>query len=77
MWHDMLWQGKIQKHITRKALDTPDDACVPAVAHPVPPEGAIQCRGVGYDWLDELRAKAADEMRIAMSLFVLCCWPSF
>lgn len=53
-------QGKIEKHIMRKAFDTPEDVYLPK--HILYRQKEQFSDGVGYNWIDELRAKAAAEV---------------
>lgn len=60
MRRDAMRQGKIEKHIMREAFDTPDDVYLPQ--HILYRQKEQFSDGVGYNWIDELRAKAADEV---------------
>lgn len=53
-------QGKIEKHIMRAAFDTPEDVYLPQNILYRQKEQFSD--GVGYSWIDELRAKAAEEV---------------
>lgn len=70
--YDLMWQGKIEKHIMRKAFDTPDDVYLPQ--HILYRQKEQFSDGVGYNWIDELRAKAADEVGWRRFVFGPCAW---
>ena len=56
----LIRQGKIEKDILRKAFDTPDDEYLPK--HILYRQKEQFSDGVGYNWIDELRAKASEEV---------------
>ncbi|CAN0315543.1 unnamed protein product [Ectocarpus sp. 6 AP-2014] len=56
----MVAPGKIEKYIMRKAFDTPEDVYLPQ--HILYRQKEQFSDGVGYNWIDELRAKAAEEV---------------
>ncbi|CAN0054314.1 unnamed protein product, partial [Ectocarpus sp. 8 AP-2014] len=58
--HSGSQSGKIEKHIMRKAFDTPEDVYLPQ--HILYRQKEQFSDGVGYNWIDELRAKAAEEV---------------
>lgn len=51
----------------RKAFDTPEDVYLPQ--HILYRQKEQFSDGVGYNWIDELRAKAAEEVGTVMPLF--------
>lgn len=59
-------QGKIEKYIMRKAFDTPEDPYLPQ--HILYRQKEQFSDGVGYNWIDELREKAEQEVRQRLGL---------
>lgn len=56
----MTPQGKAEKYIMRKAFDTPEDPYLPQ--HILYRQKEQFSDGVGYNWIDELRGKAEQEV---------------
>eukprot|EP00904_Undaria_pinnatifida_P008512 jgi/Undpi1/4791/HiC_scaffold_19.g08144.m1 len=56
----LISPGKIEKYIMRKAFDTPEDPYLPQ--HILYRQKEQFSDGVGYNWIDELRGKAEQEV---------------
>ena len=64
-------QGKIEKYIMRKAFDTPEDPYLPQ--HILYRQKEQFSDGVGYNWIDELRGKAEEEVGHRLAWLTMFC----
>lgn len=67
----MTPQGKIEKYIMRKAFDTPEDPYLPQ--HILYRQKEQFSDGVGYNWIDELRGKAEQEVGHRLAFLAMSC----
>lgn len=68
----LIRQGSMEEQIMRKAFDTPEGVYLPQ--HILYRQEEQFSDGLGYDGIDELRAKAANKVGMATFCFLSLCF---